>query len=86
MQQGLILLVACTEILQEFMSQPHYLLHLGVFRLCGRRNRKSIYCKASTPRYYLLPRWHPEVYAQGTVGRVRCLYDPLRSSQDLCAL
>lgn len=48
MQQGLILLVACTEILQEFMSQPHYLLHLGVFGLYGSRDRNSTYSEAST--------------------------------------
>ena len=32
-EQSLILLVAGAEILKKLMSQPHYLLHLGVFSL-----------------------------------------------------
>lgn len=35
-QQGLVLLVARTEVLQELVGQPHDLLHLGVLGLCGR--------------------------------------------------
>lgn len=39
-QQGLVLLVARTEVLQKLMRQPHYLLHLGVLGLRGRRQRE----------------------------------------------
>lgn len=40
-QQGLVLLVARTEVLQKLMRQPHYLLHLGVLGLRGRRQTES---------------------------------------------
>lgn len=39
-QQGLVLLVARTEVLQKLMRQPHYLLHLGVLGLRGRGQRE----------------------------------------------
>lgn len=32
-QQGLVLLVPSTEVLQELMCKLHYLLHPGVFSL-----------------------------------------------------
>lgn len=41
-QQGLVLLVPSTEVLQELVCELHYLLHPRVFSLTKKKGLKSI--------------------------------------------